>query len=175
MRVMPVPRPRPGCLWLACGDPHSSVRAPVSAASMLGGGDGDLPYSAPSPRRSEPSPAVFQRRGISVPKRVWLRSDRRGGRKNEVRSNLGYGIQSGGGLFFSVDEHDCGNHLGDQGWAVERSPATLPLWASWNTMVRQAIRLPLPLVLSVRGSTLVNVDSIGLVVRMCTQCSAGKS
>ena len=46
---------------------------------------------------------------------------------------------------------------------------------SLNTIVRQATRLPLPLVFTVRNRTVANVDSIGFVVRMCRQCSAGKS
>ena len=46
---------------------------------------------------------------------------------------------------------------------------------SLNTIVRHATRLPLPLVLSCRSRTVENTDSIGLVVRMWTQCSAGKS
>src|SRR5262245_41754172 len=46
---------------------------------------------------------------------------------------------------------------------------------SLNTIARQADRLPLPFVLVVRSRTVANVDSIGLVVRRCTHCSAGKS
>jgi hypothetical protein len=46
---------------------------------------------------------------------------------------------------------------------------------SLKTIVRQATRLPLPFVFTVRSRTVANVDSIGLVVRMWRQCSAGKS
>src|SRR3954470_17355717 len=46
---------------------------------------------------------------------------------------------------------------------------------SLNTIARHADRLPLPLVLSCRSRTVENTLSIGLVVRMWTQCSAGKS
>src|SRR5262249_4463969 len=46
---------------------------------------------------------------------------------------------------------------------------------SLNTIVRQATLDPLPFVLTVRNRTVANVDSIGFVVRRCTQCSAGKS
>jgi len=46
---------------------------------------------------------------------------------------------------------------------------------SLKTIVRHATRLPLPFVFTVRSRTVANVDSIGLVVRMCRQCSAGKS
>ena len=46
---------------------------------------------------------------------------------------------------------------------------------SLNTIVRHAARLPLPFVLSCRSRTVENTLSIGFVVRMCTQCSAGKS
>ena len=42
-------------------------------------------------------------------------------------------------------------------------------WASLNTIIRQAVREPLPLVLAVRSRTVANVDSIGFVVRMCIQ------
>jgi hypothetical protein len=47
--------------------------------------------------------------------------------------------------------------------------------SSLKTIVRQAVRLPLPLVRTVRSRTVANVDSIGLVVRRWIQCSAGKS
>ena len=46
---------------------------------------------------------------------------------------------------------------------------------SLNTIVRHAVRVPLPFVLEWRRRTVANVDSIGFVVRMWTQCSAGKS
>lgn len=46
---------------------------------------------------------------------------------------------------------------------------------SLNTIVRQALRLPLPLVLSCLSRTVANVDSVGFVVRTCRQGSAGKS
>jgi hypothetical protein len=44
-----------------------------------------------------------------------------------------------------------------------------------KTIIRQAVRLPLPLVLRCRKRTMAIVLSIGLVVRICFQCSAGKS
>jgi len=37
-----------------------------------------------------------------------------------------------------------------------------------KTLVKQTARLSLPLVVSVRSRTVANVDSIGLVVRMCS-------
>src|SRR5258706_11055936 len=46
---------------------------------------------------------------------------------------------------------------------------------SLKTIVRHAVRLPLPFVLLCLSRTVENVDSIGFVVRMCSQCSAGKS
>ena len=49
------------------------------------------------------------------------------------------------------------------------------LWASLNTIARQATLDPNPLVLPVRRRTVAKVLSIGLVVRMWLQCSAGKS
>ena len=49
------------------------------------------------------------------------------------------------------------------------------VWASLKTMVRVAAREPHPLVRRVRWRTVAKVDSIGLVERMCCQCSAGKS
>jgi hypothetical protein len=47
--------------------------------------------------------------------------------------------------------------------------------ASLKTIVKQAVRLPQPFVRAVLNRTVAKVDSIGLVVRRCTQCSAGKS
>lgn len=44
-----------------------------------------------------------------------------------------------------------------------------------NTVARAAAELPAPRVTLVRSLTLENVDSMGLVVRKCTHCSAGKS
>ena len=44
-----------------------------------------------------------------------------------------------------------------------------------NTIVNDASRLPHPFVLRCRNRTVAKVDSIGFVVRRCTQCSAGKS
>ena len=44
-----------------------------------------------------------------------------------------------------------------------------------KTIVRHARRLPLPFVLLCRRRTVANTLSIGLVVRRCFQCSAGKS
>src|SRR5262249_32146999 len=46
---------------------------------------------------------------------------------------------------------------------------------SLKTIARHADRLPFPLVLSCLSRTVENTLSIGLVVRICTQCSAGKS
>jgi len=47
--------------------------------------------------------------------------------------------------------------------------------AGLKTIVRLAMRLPLPLVFAVRKRTVAKVDSIGLLVRKWIQCSAGKS
>ena len=44
-----------------------------------------------------------------------------------------------------------------------------------KTMVRAVLRLRRPLVLVVLRRTVAKVLSRGLVVRMCFQCSAGKS
>lgn len=46
---------------------------------------------------------------------------------------------------------------------------------SLNTIVRHAVRVPDPLVFSVRSRTVANTLSMALVVRRCRQCSAGKS
>ena len=49
-------------------------------------------------------------------------------------------------------------------------------WAdsiSLNAIARAAAFDPWPLVTLVRSLTVAKVDSIGLVVRRCTQCSAG--
>src|SRR5512135_2776006 len=56
----------------------------------------------------------------------------------------------------------------------ERQPFDA-LSISLNTIVRHATRLPLPFVLSCRSRTVENTLSIGFVVRMWIQCSAGKS
>jgi hypothetical protein len=42
-------------------------------------------------------------------------------------------------------------------------------------MAIPAAREPGPLVILLRFRTVAKVDSIGFVVRKCTQCSAGKS
>ena len=50
-------------------------------------------------------------------------------------------------------------------------------WAAINNfqaIARPAFREPAPLVFFVRAFTVANVDSMGLVVRKCTQCWAGK-
>jgi len=44
---------------------------------------------------------------------------------------------------------------------------------SLNAIASAAALDPWPLVTFVRSLTVANVDSIGLVVRRCTQCSAG--
>jgi hypothetical protein len=44
-----------------------------------------------------------------------------------------------------------------------------------KTIVKQAVRVPLPFVFECRNRTVENTDSIGFVVRMCSQCSAGKA
>ncbi len=44
-----------------------------------------------------------------------------------------------------------------------------------KTMARAVLRFRQPLVLRVRLRTVANTLSIGLVVLMCFQCSAGKS
>ena len=46
---------------------------------------------------------------------------------------------------------------------------------SLNAIASPAAREPGPLVTLVRWRTVAKVDSIGLLVRRCTQCSAGKS
>ena len=48
-------------------------------------------------------------------------------------------------------------------------------WASLNIIAKLARRVPFPFVLRCRSRIVANVDSMGLVVRKWTQCSAGKS
>ena len=51
-------------------------------------------------------------------------------------------------------------------------------WAqkvSLKTMVEAVSLERQPRILAVRSRTVAKVDSMGLVVRMCSQCSAGKS
>ena len=73
-----------------------------------------------------------------------------------------------------IDEFDLRDH------GLEAEPFNdlqlfVALSISLKTIVMHANRLPLPLVFAVRTRTVANVDSIGLVVWMCRQCSAGKS
>ena len=47
--------------------------------------------------------------------------------------------------------------------------------ANMKAIVNDASRLPQPFVRRCRKRTVAKVDSLGFVVRKCTQCSAGKS
>jgi hypothetical protein len=75
------------------------------------------------------------------------------------------------GLFFAIDEFDADNN---QFRAVELAPVFLGFQPSLKTMVGVAIREPEPLVRWVRSRTVAKVDSMGLVVRRCDQCSRRK-
>jgi putative transposase len=66
------------------------------------------------------------------------------------------------------------NDFGDQ-FPLRRRQCFWASRPSLKTMVSVAIREPDPLVRWVRNRTVAKVDSIGLVVRKCDQCWAGKS
>ncbi len=91
-------------------------------------------------------------------------------------------IRSGGDLLrvfrwylHSIFERNAGDDLGDQFTATQLQPMRSAFFESLNTMDRMLVRDPQSRVLAVRNRTVANVDSIGLVVRICTQYSAGKS
>ena len=71
---------------------------------------------------------------------------------------------------------ECGScpHKEHQVWCVDGSPAGLGwVWAdsmSLNAIATPAALEPGPLVTRCRSRTVANVDSIGFVVRKCTQC-----
>lgn len=79
------------------------------------------------------------------------------------------------GLFekFALMEDRAGPHQRNQMWRVDRprqrACASITLYA----MASPAAREPDPLVTFVRSRTVAKVDSIGFVVRRCTQCAAG--
>ena len=88
---------------------------------------------------------------------------------------------SGGGLLLgslhglAVAEADALDHLGEPLRAVQPAPVRSADLASLKTIASAVWRDRQPLVLSVRSRTVANVLSIGLLVRTCFQCSAGKS
>ena len=60
-------------------------------------------------------------------------------------------------------------------WERKRLQRLAADWAHLNIMARLVLRVPLPLVVRCRRRIVANVDSMGLVVRSCAECSAGKS
>ncbi len=60
-------------------------------------------------------------------------------------------------------------------WPINRRQVFSASRANLNTIVNVATRDPHPLVFFVRSLTVAQVDSIRLVVLICTQCAAGKS
>ena len=76
----------------------------------------------------------------------------------------------------SILELNASDDVSEEFVAVQFSPFSQSAdCASLKTMVRHAMRDPDPLVLFVLSRTVAKVDSIGLVVLRCRQCSAGKS
>ena len=73
----------------------------------------------------------------------------------------------------AVDEGRPGADERDQVRGVDHAQRRWADSMSLNAMARPAARDPWPLVTFVRSLTVAKVDSIGLVVRRCTQCSAG--
>jgi hypothetical protein len=60
-------------------------------------------------------------------------------------------------------------------WPVDRPPALLGRLQQLDAIASPATLLPGPLVTRVRSLTVEKVDSMGLPVLRCCQCSAGKS
>jgi hypothetical protein len=76
----------------------------------------------------------------------------------------------------AVDEGRPGADERDQVGGVDHAPAALGGLDQLVKAIASAAALdPWPLVTFVRSLTVASVDSIGLVVRRCTQCSAGQS
>jgi hypothetical protein len=78
-------------------------------------------------------------------------------------------------IYFPVDKLNAGDHFGSRADPFSRRQCFWASSPSLKTIVSVAIREPHPLVLWVRRRTVAKVDSIGLVVRRCDQCWAGKS
>jgi hypothetical protein len=79
------------------------------------------------------------------------------------------------GLFFTIDETDTSNYLWNQFESLQPAPMLLGFQTKFEDHRQVAIREPQPLVRGVRSRTVAKVDSMGLVVRKCGQCWAGKS
>ena len=84
-------------------------------------------------------------------------------------------LESGGVLQDSVVEHFSFENKTDLLWPLSRRQRRLADCASLNIMVRLAFLEPLPFVRRCRRRIVEKVLSMGLVVRRCPQCSAGKS
>jgi hypothetical protein len=74
---------------------------------------------------------------------------------------------------FSVLEAGAGVDERDEVGCVDRAPAGLGGLDELNAIASPAAREPGPLVTFVRCRTVEKVDSMGLVVRRCTQCWPG--
>ena len=73
----------------------------------------------------------------------------------------------------AVDEGGAGADQGDEVGRVDGSPAGLCGLHQLKAIAMPAAREPGPLVTRWRSRTVAKVDSVGFVVRRCTQCSAG--
>ena len=73
----------------------------------------------------------------------------------------------------SVLEFHTFDHLGQPVRSVEPAPCSLSAQGQMKTMAEAVSLERHPRVLAVHNPTVATVDSMGLVVRICTQCSAG--
>ena len=74
---------------------------------------------------------------------------------------------------FAVLEPRAGADQEDQVGRVHGSPAVLGGFDELKAIATPAAREPGPLVTRCRSRTVAKVDSMGFVVRRCSQCSAG--
>lgn len=89
------------------------------------------------------------------------------------RPGVEYGDVGGSFEQFPLVEHRAGPHERNQIWCVDRASTRLRGVDQLVAIANPAAREPGPLVTFVRNRTVAKVDSMGFVVRRCTQCSAG--
>ena len=76
---------------------------------------------------------------------------------------------------YTLFEKDAFDHFADKIEALDTLPPFSADWISLKTMVSVISLDPQLLVFAVLGLTVENVDSMGFVVLMWIQCTAGKS
>ena len=106
-------------------------------------------------------PGPFHREQLSIP----VDQDRLGGFR--------FGLLAGPLDELSVDESRSGADQGDEVGAFTQRQRSCADSMSLNAIARPEAREPGPLVTLLLCRTVARVDSIGFVVRRCTQCSAG--